>query len=60
MSIRVFELARSRNPNRDPQTTFENKGVLPERFRAFVEFHLHGKKGIIEDETIPVAKVKQR
>ena len=36
------------------------KGVLPERFRAFVEFHLHGKKGIIEDETIPVAKVKQR
>jgi acetyl esterase/lipase len=36
------------------------KGVLPERFRAFVEFHLHGKKGIIDDETIPVAKVKQR
>ena len=36
------------------------KGILPERFRAFVEFHLHGKKGNIEDETIPVAKVKQR
>ena len=36
------------------------KGVLPERFRAFVGFHLHGKKGIIEDETIPVSKVKQR
>ena len=36
------------------------KGVLPERFRTFIEFHLLGKKGIIADETIPVAKVRVR
>jgi len=36
------------------------RGVLPERFRTFIEFHLLGNKGIIADETIPVAKVRIR
>ena len=36
------------------------KGVLPERFRTFIEFHLLGNKGIIADDTIPVAKVRIR
>ena len=35
-------------------------GVLPVRFREFIEINLLGKKGIIADETIPVAKVKER
>ena len=36
------------------------RGMLPERFRTFIEFHLLGNKGIIADETIPVAKVRFR